>query len=189
MCEAFGAYGWNEGLKTMKWITDHLLVRGINYLVPHAFSPKEFPDWDCPPHFYARGNNPQYRYMTHLTDYANRLMHIFSDGTHRAPVAVAYPAEFEWAGEAMPVERPVRLLTEAQIDMDIVSFDHLKDALVIDNKLRILDETFEALVIPYASYMPKAMMEILESLKQEGLRIVFVDGFPENFDAAVKDRL
>lgn len=187
MCEAFGAYGWNEGLKTMKWITDHLLVRGINYLVPHAFSPKEFPDWDCPPHFYARGNNPQFRYMTHLTDYANRLMSIFNGGNHRAPVAVAYPAEFEWAGEAMPVERPVRLLTESQIDMDIVSFDHLKDALVIDNKLRILNETFEVLVIPYASYMPKAMMEILERLKQEGLRIILVDNLPENFDAAVKD--
>lgn len=138
-------------------------------------------------HFYARGNNPQFRYMTHLTDYANRLMSIFNGGNHRAPVAVAYPAEFEWAGEAMPVERPVRLLTESQIDMDIVSFDHLKDALVIDNKLRILNETFEVLVIPYASYMPKAMMEILERLKQEGLRIILVDNLPENFDAAVKD--
>ena len=42
MCEAFGAYGWNEGLKMMKWIADHLLVRGINYLVPHAFDPKKF---------------------------------------------------------------------------------------------------------------------------------------------------
>ena len=57
MCEAFGAYGWNEGLKMMKWITDHLIVRGINHLVPHAFDPKEFPDFDCPPHFYAHGMN------------------------------------------------------------------------------------------------------------------------------------
>ena len=45
MCEAFGAYGWNEGLKTMKWIADHLLVRGVNYIVPHAFDPKAFPDF------------------------------------------------------------------------------------------------------------------------------------------------
>lgn len=61
MCEAFGAYGWNEGLKTMKWIADHLVSRGINYIVPHAFSPKAYPDFDCPPHFYAHGHNPQYR--------------------------------------------------------------------------------------------------------------------------------
>ena len=40
MCEIFGAYGWMEGTKLMKWLVDHMLVRGINWLVPHAFSPK-----------------------------------------------------------------------------------------------------------------------------------------------------
>lgn len=188
MCEAFGAYGWNEGLKTMKWITDHLIVRGINYIVPHAFSPKEFPDWDCPPHFYARGNNPQFRYMTHLTDYANRLMNLFNGGTHRAPVAVAYPAEFEWAGAAMPVEKPIRMLTEAQIDMDIVSFDHLKEARVSNNELCILDETFKALVIPYAEFVPADLLLILERLKDEGLRIIFVDAFPQNLPVTGKEK-
>lgn len=63
MCEAFGAYGWVEGLKLMKWITDHMLSHGVNLIVPHAFNPKEFPDWDCPPHFYAHGNNPQFPYF------------------------------------------------------------------------------------------------------------------------------
>src|SRR5690625_2865634 len=51
ICEVFGAYGWHEGLKLMKWITDHMLVRGVNYFIPHAYSQKEFPDPDCPPHF------------------------------------------------------------------------------------------------------------------------------------------
>ena len=47
ICEAFGAYGWSEGLKAMKWITDAMCVRGINHIVPHAFSPAKFPDPDC----------------------------------------------------------------------------------------------------------------------------------------------
>ncbi|MFR6327621.1 MAG: hypothetical protein ACLUOI_01455 [Eisenbergiella sp.] len=55
MCEIFGNYGWAEGAQTMKWLTDFMLVRGINVFVPHAFSPKDFPDPDCPPHFYAHG--------------------------------------------------------------------------------------------------------------------------------------
>lgn len=37
VCEAFGAYGWSEGLRLMKWITDALAVRGINGIIPHAF--------------------------------------------------------------------------------------------------------------------------------------------------------
>ena len=38
MCEVFGAYGWAEGTRIMKWLADFLLVRGINYFVPHALS-------------------------------------------------------------------------------------------------------------------------------------------------------
>ena len=55
MCELYGAYGWTEGLKLMKWLTDHMLVRGVNYFVPHAFTQKPFLDPDCPPHMYAGG--------------------------------------------------------------------------------------------------------------------------------------
>ena len=50
MCEVFGAYGWAEGASMMKGLLDHMLVRGINHFVPHAFSPV-FPNPDCPPHF------------------------------------------------------------------------------------------------------------------------------------------
>ena len=62
MCEIFGAYGWAEGVKTMKYLLDHMLVRGINYFVPHAFSPK-VDDADCPPSFYNGGKNPLYKHF------------------------------------------------------------------------------------------------------------------------------
>ena len=70
MCEEFGAYGWAEGSTLMKWITDFLLVRGINHFVPHAFSP-DYPDPDCPPHFGAEGHDPQFDGFTHLMNYTN----------------------------------------------------------------------------------------------------------------------
>ena len=66
MCEIFGNYGWAEGAQTMKWLADFMLVRGINIFVPHAFSPKAFPDPDCPPHFYAHGINMQSAYLLSL---------------------------------------------------------------------------------------------------------------------------
>ena len=43
MAEVFGAFGWHEGLREMKWIADHMLVRGINWFTPHAFSMAPFP--------------------------------------------------------------------------------------------------------------------------------------------------
>ncbi|WP_338119240.1 glycosyl hydrolase [Paenibacillus polysaccharolyticus] len=101
LAEVFGANGWAEGLKLMKWITDHMLVRGVNYFEPHAFSSKHFPDHDCPPHLYAKGKNPQYRYYHILNQYTNRLSHLLCGGTHVASAAVLYHVEAEWSGEFM----------------------------------------------------------------------------------------
>lgn len=180
MCEAFGAYGWNEGLKIMKWIADHLIVRGINNIVPHAFSPKEYPDFDCPPHFYARGNNPQFRYMSNLSDYMNRLMSVFSGGKHQSSIALFYPAEFEWVGESMPVEISARLLTQSQLDFSIVSTDLLKNAEFSEKKFSINQHHFNVLVVPFAEYIPKAVMHELNKMIDNGIRVIFINQFPIN---------
>ena len=63
MAELFGAYGWNFGVRDMQYLLEHFLTKGINYLVPHAFSMAEYPDPDCPPHYYAGGNNPEFPYF------------------------------------------------------------------------------------------------------------------------------
>ena len=55
--ESFGAYGWSEGLRMLKWIGDWLIVNGINVISPHAVSMK-FHDPDCPPHYNASSGNP-----------------------------------------------------------------------------------------------------------------------------------
>lgn len=92
----------------MKWITDHLAVQGVNIITPHAFSPAPFPDPDCPPHFYARGENPQFRLFHVWSNYANRLLEPLTEAAHVAPVAVVYHAEAEWGGECEPFEKAVK---------------------------------------------------------------------------------
>lgn len=119
MAEVFGAFGWHEGLREMKWIADHMLVRGVNWFTPHAFSMAPFPDWDCPPHFYAHGNNPQWPHFGQLMSYMNRTATLLSGGCATRPVAILYHADAEWAGSAMPIERVAAELTRAQIDFDL----------------------------------------------------------------------
>lgn len=180
MCELFGAYGWREGLKLMKWMADHLLVRGVNYFVPHAFSQAEFPDPDCPPHFYARGMNPQFRYLHLLNRYINRTSHLLSGGIHVAPVAVLYHAEAEWAGTAMPFQVPLRILMQHQIDCDVIPCDTLlNDAEVVRGYLKIHQETYQALVIPKCSSLPENLIQRLVELANSGLKVIFIDNPPE----------
>ncbi|MFC0215287.1 glycosylhydrolase-like jelly roll fold domain-containing protein [Paenibacillus chartarius] len=179
MCEVYGAYGWAEGLKLMKWITDHMLVRGVNYFVPHSFTQKAFPDPDCPPHMYASGKNPQFRYYKHLNRYMNRISHLISGGRHVATAAVMYHAEAEWSGEAMLFQKPVKSLMQRQIDCEVVSVDILLEAAsVIDRKLHVNQEDYECLIVPYAEALPEAMLRRLNQLAEQGLAIRFVDGLP-----------
>ncbi|WP_077620650.1 glycosylhydrolase-like jelly roll fold domain-containing protein [Bacillus sinesaloumensis] len=181
MAEIFGAYGWVEGLKLMKWMTDHMLVRGVNYFVPHAFSPKEYPDYDCPPHMYARGKNPQYRYYKYLNQYTNRMSHLLSGGTHVASVAVLYHAEAEWAaGDYMYFQKPVKELMRSQIDCDILPCDFIiEDVEVQNGKLVSHKETFDCLIIPYSEALPVKAINRLADLAKKGLPIFFIDGLPK----------
>lgn len=189
MCEVFGAYGWAEGNRLMKWITDYMLVRGINEFVPHAFDPKEYPDTDCPPHFYAHGRNPQFREFQTLMVYMNRMSHLLSGGIHRAPVAVGYHGEAEWSGEYMLVQKPCACLARNQIDYDILPPDAIVEAKVEDGRLRVNHEEFEALVVPYAEALPAAYLKRLAGAAEEGLQIFILKKLPsgssEGQDVAV----
>ncbi|WP_321004141.1 glycosyl hydrolase [Eisenbergiella porci] len=182
VCEAFGAYGWSEGLKTMKWITDAMCVRGINHIIPHAFSPREFPDPDCPPHFYAGGNNPQFRLFSVWADYANRVCARICDGVHVASAAVLYHGESEWGGACDPFEKAVKALMLRQIDCDVVPGDWLVDrerSRVEDGRLKIAEESFGALIVPYAQYLPGQVTKRLQELAAQGIAVVFAGDFPK----------
>lgn len=179
MCEVFGAYGWNEGLPLMKWVIDHMLVRGVTHFVPHAFSLKEFPDPDCPPHFYAHGQDLQYPYMNELVSYTNRLSHLLSEGLHKADVALLYHADAEWSGKYQLIQKPARELLQHQIDFDIVPSDYLVEATAAESKIKIANETFKTVVVPYAEALPERVIKKLIEIKQSGAEVFVIDSLPE----------
>ncbi len=175
MCEAFGAYGWQAGLRTMVWLTDHLYVRGVNALVPHAFSPR-IDDPDCPPHFYNGGTNPQWSYFDRWVDYTNLLTSWLAGGRHHADAAVLYHAEAEWAGAAQPFEVPLAELARRQLDADVVPADVIIDASYATGPvLQVADETYPVLIVPQADRWPAALLEALARLVVRGVPIIAVD--------------
>ena len=183
MCEIFGNYGWIEGVQLEKYLADHFLVRGINEYVPHAFSPKDYPDPDCPPHFYAHGHNPQYRHFGALMGYMNRVSDLVSGGKPVCPVAILYHAEAEWAGRAMMMEHPARRLYDRQIDYLFLPSDVFAQPeqyqAQTDTELIVNGCEFKVLVVPYAQYITKAFAESACRLHAAGFPVLFVDALPE----------
>ena len=183
MCEIFGAYGWGEGVRMMKWLTDHFLVRGVNYYVPHAFSAKEFPDQDCPPHFYARGQNPQFRHFGQLMRYMNRMCHLLNGGKCIAPAAILYHGESEWTGKTMFLQKPARVLTENQIDFDILPSDVFADTAafktcLVNNILTVNGNDYRCLIIPTAEYITSAVADFAVQAMAAGFPVIFIDELP-----------
>lgn len=178
-CESFGAYGWNFGLDAMKRMTDHFAVQGINAIVPHAFSNAPFPDADCPPHFYARGMNPQWQYFPLWNNYCKRVCDLLSNGIHISGAAVLYHAEAEWTTLPFtPFEAVGAKLMKAHYDYDVVPFDILKNAEVTDGKMVINGEIFNVLIVPSGMILPQ-YEEILKRLANDGLPIIFSDEIDE----------
>ncbi len=180
MCENYGAYGWSLGLRDMKWLTDWQTVRGTNIHMPHAFS-LQFPDEDCPPHFYADGNNPQWPFFSGWGNYVNRCALMLHNAVHKADVLVLYPAESHWAGDPLQLDTVCRTLLQGQIDFDIISMDLLVDenkSRMINGSLNIEKESFSAIIVPPVTFVPESVIRRLQCLSDQGISIVFTDKIP-----------
>lgn len=184
MCEVFGAYGWQEGVKLEKYLADHFMVRGVNRFVPHAFSMKEYPDPDCPPHFYAHGHNPQYRHFGWLMAYMSRVTELISGGHCVSDVAILYPAESDWAGETTPLEQIAVPLADAQISYDFIPADVFSQRerykTSMDKGLVINHHHYQVLIIPGAQTLAPAFIQALPELKAARCQLLLVGQCPEN---------
>ncbi len=183
MCEIFGAYGWSEGVRMMKYLVDHFLVRGVNEYVPHAFSCKPYPDPDCPPHFYANGHDPQFRHFGELMRYLNRMCDLISGGIRITPAAILYHAEAEWAGNYMLDQKPAKVLMEHQIDFDIIPTDIFVEVERYRTKLgkllQVNEQTYQVLIVPYAQFITDAAVKAILQLKAAGFPVLFINSLPE----------
>ena len=184
MAEVFGAFGWHEGLREMKWVADHMLVRGVNWFTPHAFSMAAFPDWDCPPHFYAHGNDPAWPHFGQLMGYMNRTATLLSGGNAVCPVAVLYHADAEWAGDAMPIEQVASALTRAQIDFDFVPAEAFEDDTrytveLLDGAFSVNGRRYRALVLPRAAFTGAAVAGFAGRAAAAGVDVTAVEALPQ----------
>lgn len=190
MVELFGAYGWAEGLPLMKYIADHMMVRGINYFVPHAFNSYNFPDPDCPPHFYANGNEPEKEYYPVLFKYMNRVSSILRGSMELCKVAVLYHAENEWLDpKAMPFEKVTKRLYQKQISHELVTIDFLKVCAIRKKEFQIYDHKFSCLIIPQTKAITSDLTKIINKLIKNKVQVIFINKIPkydENYQSIAK---
>jgi len=185
MCELFGAYGWSEGVTFMKWMADYMLLHGINVFVPHAFTDNSFPDADCPPHFWAEGNNPQFAAIRQLFCYMNKMADLLSNSEAVVKNAVLFEAEFDWVGDTQPYCEIGKELIAHQTEYHLVCMDDLKAAICEAGEICIRNRKYSRLFIPKIQYMDREDAKLLEEVQNKGIQIYFIDGKPLSLEGEI----
>ncbi len=177
--EAFGANGWGEGLRMMKWIGDWHIVNGIGLLSPHAVTMK-FHDPDCPPHFNATSGNPQARYYANWAEYFKRWQQLLATTDPVYDVAVLYTAESSWVGPAQTAAPVVRALEQQQISTAVLPYDvFAREGKFEQGRWVYNGQRFRAVVLPYVRYAPAAVVQRLSEFARSGGLTIVVDRWPE----------
>lgn len=141
IAEVLGAYGWQLTLDEAKWLLDWYLSRGVPVLVLHAF-------------FYSvRGNrayesepdlgpfNSWWPHFPALVGYLDRVAGLFEGRVPTAPVAVV--------GDPVHVDPTIAArLLENQVDFFYVDPARLADGRVVEGRLMLGDQHYEAVVTP-----------------------------------------
>lgn len=169
--ESFGAYGWSEGLRMVKWIGDWLIVNGIDVVSPHAVSLK-YHDTDCPPHYNESAGNPQGPYYKVWAEPFRRLQQIVRDSKPVYGAAVLYTGESAWTGAAQNVAPVVRALETAQVSTVVLPYDADWSG-------------FRTVVLPYAQYVPETVLDRLASLDAQ---VLVLEAWPEHAPPKLQQR-
>jgi len=155
MCEMFGAYGQAITYPQMKWLTDHMQVRGINYMIPHSFNPKSPYDTDCPPYFYNGGYEPRYPLFRVYADYTSRLSLLLTGGRHVCPIALLFLGNSKHVGKAVPPEEMTTALQDALYDCDWMPYDVFEnDTKLAGKEIKLHQESYRVLIVPPVEVIP-----------------------------------
>ncbi len=166
MCEIFGAYGTKLNATNMFALADHHLVRGVNVLIPHAYTTRVGHDikWYGP--YYNEGDWPKIypAWAKHVKEVAAAT----TEGRHSAQIAFVHVGLDFMLGKAAEVEAMTTLIQDAHYDCDWINQELLAKATIHDRQLRIGHEDYPVLMLPGLDVMPYALLEKAKEFLDQG---------------------
>ncbi|MCX6873590.1 MAG: glycosyl hydrolase [Verrucomicrobia bacterium] len=169
MCEMFGAYGQNITYPQMKWLTDQMQVRGVNFMIPHSFNPRAPFDGDCPPYFYNGGFEPRYPLYKVYADYTSRLSLMLSGGRHVCPIALLFSGTSKQVGKMVTPEDMTSAIQDALYDCDWLPFEVFEGKAALKGKeLALYNERYQVLIVPPVEVIPYATLAKAKAFFDQG---------------------
>jgi hypothetical protein len=158
--EYCGAYGHNFTFEEMKWLTNWLIIRGCNMLVPHAFyySIRGPRIDERPPD--VGPNSPWWNHYKGFADAARRLCWLNSDSKHVCSLAILGLNDYlPW--------QAAKVCFQNQLDFNYLEARHLwEDAQIRPDGFHIAGMNYKALIVGFDP--PKKASKSLKVLEEAG---------------------
>jgi len=158
--EYCGAFGHNFTFDEMKWLTNWLIVRGCNMLVPHAFyySVRGPRIDERPPD--VGPNSPWWKQYKPFADTSRRLCWLNTDSKHVCSLAIL------GLNDHLPWQA-AKICFQNQLDFNYLEARHLwEDAHVEPDGIHIAGMHYKALIVEFDP--PSKAKEALQTLEQAG---------------------
>ncbi|MCK5863312.1 MAG: hypothetical protein KAH38_12560, partial [Candidatus Hydrogenedentes bacterium] len=167
--ECFGAYGWEFTWEEMRWLSDWLLVRGVDMLSPHAFyySVRGERRNERPPD--VGPNNVWWDRYKPYADYCRRISWLNAVGKQVCDIAILTTAtQLPW--------RAARVLFEHQRDFNYLDGDTLLSTAKVTKKgILVGDMHYKALIIDGSDTVEPGVVDALQPLIASGAVFVYQD--------------
>ena len=165
--ELLAVYGDISGSRLRRFVIDHLLVNGVNHMIPADAYGGGFPE----------------AYNRVIHDYTNRMCALLNSTTPIIKTALLYHAEAEWYGGAyQPFHTAAKVLSQAQISYDVIPADVFSDrdfyAVDTSRGLIVNGNRYEALIVPASTAVPRCVAAFFEEAERTGFPVFFSDRKP-----------
>ena len=193
---------FTEKLSDVKYLMDDLFLAGINHVFYHGccYSPDEagWPGW----HFYASTEmNPRnsiWRDAPAVNAYIARVQSVLQSGKSDDDILLYWPIEDFWMQPGSEMLPQLRVEAQGWFEQQGIgktahelwdrgyAFDYVSDAQLktakTENGLIHLPRSreYSVILVPKCKYIPLETFKQLLSLAQNGARVVFEDGLPED---------
>jgi len=185
--ESFAAYRPTPSIADVRYGIDEQLVRGINLIEIMYFPSSSAAPRASAPSFMGDPGFPDVLHAARSTSY------LMSMGRPAAHVALYLPSSSLWLRDEAADRAFVsteRLLSEHQIDFDIVDEDALATGLSSTPQgLRTLSgNTFTTVILPGESILSEAALTRLRTFAKSGGKVLFLDHTPDHiFGRTIRD--
>ena len=194
LSETFACCGWNVSFEELRWIYEHQMVHGINYLCQHleGYTLRGIRKRDYPATLFKQ--QPWWSDYKTFNDMVSRIGMLIAEGEINHEILVLHSADSAWATFDIhshiysrklcdDMVNTMKCLEEHQLQY------HLGDATLMERhgkvengKIIIGTQSYSVVVVPPADCLASNTVKLLKEFKAQGGIIIFAGSIPTMVD-------